>query len=143
MSPFAKSTSRVDEFTTHINNIASTIKFTMEREKNKSTSHAWYTHSQEEDGSTKITIYRKATHTDQCLVMDSLQHKLGVIRTLMHRAETLVTDEEDKLLEIEKIGKALGVCGYKRSHFAVANARNPPNRQVLGLQPPTPTGALS
>ena len=64
--------------------------------------------------------------------MDShhpLQHKLGVIRTLMHRAETLVTEEEDKVLEIEKIRKALGVCGYKRSHFAVANTRNPPNRQ--------------
>ena len=47
----------------------------------------------------------------------------------MHRAETLVTEEEDKVLEIEKIRKALGVCGYKRSHFAVANARKPPNRQ--------------
>ena len=58
-----------------------------------------------------------------------LQHKLGVIRALMHRAETFVTEEEDKVLEIEKIRKALRVCGYKRSHFAVANTRNPLNRQ--------------
>ena len=38
--------------------------------------------------------------------MDShhpLQHKLGVIRTLIHRAESLVTDQDDKLSELEKI----------------------------------------
>ena len=28
----------------------------------------------------------------------------------MHRADTLVTEEEDNVLEIEKIRKALGVC---------------------------------
>ena len=122
----------IDEFTTHINNIAPTIKFTMEQEENNQLAMLDTLIHRKEDGSTKIIIYRKPTHTDQYLLMDShhpLQHKLGVIRTLMHRAETLVTEEEDKVLEIEKIRKALGVCGYKRSHFAVANTRNPPNRQ--------------
>ncbi len=122
----------IDEFTTHINNISPTIKFTMEREENNQLAMLDTLIHRKEDGSTKITIYRKPTHTDQYLLMDShhpLQHKLGVVRTLMHRAETIVTEEEDKGLEIEKIRKALEVCGYKRSHFAVANARNPPERQ--------------
>ena len=122
----------IEEFTTHINNIAPSIKFTIEREENHQLAMLDTLIHRKEDGTTKITIYRKPTHTDQYLLMDShhpLQHKLGVVRTLMHRAETLVTEEEDKVLEIEKIQNALGVCGYKRSHFAVANARNPPNRQ--------------
>ncbi|XP_072039623.1 uncharacterized protein [Amphiura filiformis] len=122
----------IDEFTTHINNISPTIKFTMEREENHQLPMLDTLIHRKDTGSTKITIYRKPTHTDQYLLMDShhpLQHKLGVIRTLVHRAESLVTEEEDKVLELEKIQKALGVCGYKRSHFAVANTHNPPNRQ--------------
>ena len=67
------------------------------------------------DGSTKITIYRKPTHTDQYLLMDShhpLHHKLGVIRTLTHRAKTLITKPEDKAEELERIRSVLGVCGW-------------------------------
>ncbi len=70
-----------------------------------------------EDGRTKITIYHKPTHTDQYLLMDS-HYPL---------------QQEDKVLEIEKIRKALEVCGY--SHFAVANARNPPERQSSTSNP--------
>ena len=97
------------------------------------------------DGSTKITIYRKPTHANQYILMDShhpLQHKLGVIRTLMHRAETLVTEEEDKGLEIEKIKKALGVC-------VDTNGLTSQSRMLAILAtvkvplPPIPTGALS
>ena len=104
----------------------------MEREDNNQLAMLDTLIHRKEDSSTKITIYRKPTHTVPYLLMDShhpLQPKLGVIRTHMHRAETLVTEEEDKVVEIEKIRKALGVCRYKRSHFAVANTRYPPNRQ--------------
>ena len=57
-----------------------------------------------------------------------LQHKLGVIRTLEHRAKTLVTNPEDKEAELQTIRRVLGYCGYKRSHFAIANANKPPTR---------------
>ena len=49
-----------------------------------------------------------------------LQHKLGVIRTLVHRAQSIITEEEDKVQELGNIRSALGHCGYRRSHFAVA-----------------------
>ncbi|KAI8477527.1 hypothetical protein Bbelb_447410, partial [Branchiostoma belcheri] len=57
----------------------------------------------QEDGSLQIRIYRKPTHTDQYLNFDSnhpLDHKLGVIRTLSHRANAIVSDPQD--LETEK-----------------------------------------
>ena len=75
------------------------------------------------DGSIKVTIFRKPTHTDQYLDMDShhpQQHKLGVIRPLVYK--TLITDTENKVTELDNIKSALGVCGYnsEKSHFAVA-----------------------
>ena len=65
----------------------------------------------------KITtdVYRKPTHTDQYLHWTSnhpVQQKIGIVKTLMHRAETLIEDKN--LLEIErnKIRVALKNCGY-------------------------------
>ena len=69
------------------------------------------------DGSLKLLVYRKKTHTDQYLNFQSqhpLHQKLGVIRTLMDRMENVVTEEEDKKDEEEKIRNALSECGYPR-----------------------------
>ena len=52
-----------------------------------------------ENGSVQLLVYRKKTHTDQYLNFDShhpLHHKLGVVRTLLDRCETVVTEEGDK-----------------------------------------------
>ena len=116
----------------HINNVSPTIKFTIELEENNTLAMLDTLIHRRDDGSLKITISRKPTHTDQYLLMDShhpLQHKLGVIRTLTHRAKTLITEEEDKVDELERIQSVLGVCGYKRSHFAIASSHNKPIRQ--------------
>ena len=46
-----------------------------------------------------ISIYKKSMHTDQYLLFDSNHHigqKLGVVSTLKHRIETIVTTQEDK-----------------------------------------------
>ena len=56
----------------------------------------------QKDGSLKIKIYRKPTHTDQYLNSQSnhpIQHKLDVIQTLHHRADSVITDPVDKETE--------------------------------------------
>ena len=66
-------------------------------------------------GTTKITIYRKATHTDQYLDFQSNHHikqKIGIINTFKHRIEELVTEEEDKAKELKHVKKALKRCGH-------------------------------
>ena len=68
-----------------------------------------------EDGSIKPLVYRKATHTDQYLSFQShhpLQHTLAVIRTLLERSDSIVTEEEDRKQEEEHIRTALHTCGY-------------------------------
>ena len=62
-----------------------------------------------EDRTTKLTIYRKPTDTDQYLNFESNHHikqkiesnhhikqKIGIISTFEHSIEELVTTEEDK-----------------------------------------------
>ena len=68
-----------------------------------------------EDKSTKATIWRKATHTDQHLDFTSNHHikqKVGIINTFEHRINTLITEEEDKKAERKHVRKALKRCGH-------------------------------
>jgi hypothetical protein len=68
-----------------------------------------------EDGTVKLLVYRKPTHTDQYLSFQShhpLHQKLGVIRTLYDRKNTIVTEEGDREDEERKVQQALQVCGY-------------------------------
>ncbi|XP_072036942.1 uncharacterized protein [Amphiura filiformis] len=78
-----------------------------------------------EDLSLSVSVYRKQTHTDQYLQFDSnhpLIQKLGVVTTLFHRAETIVTKESEKKAEQDHLRKALHHCGFK--NWAIDKALN-------------------
>ena len=68
-----------------------------------------------EDGTIRTRVYRKETHTDQYLNFSSnhpLEHKRGVVKTLVHRADTVVSDLDERKKELDHIRGALRVNGY-------------------------------
>ena len=70
-----------------------------------------------DNGSLKTTVYRKSTHTNQYLNFESHHptvHKLGVVRTLLDRMDTVVTEELDKETEERTIVEALTTCNYPK-----------------------------
>ncbi len=84
----------VEEIIEHINSIDPHIKFTIEPEKDSKLSFLDLCTHIMDDGSTKITIYRKLTHTDQYFNFKSihpLTHKRSVARTLTNRVQQYVT----------------------------------------------------
>ena len=107
----------VEEFTEHINNIDTHIKFTIEKEENGTLAFLDTNTTRKPDGSLKTTVFRKETHTDQYLDFESAQpteHKLGVVRTLHQRAEIVTSEKKDLQLERQHVNKALSVCKYPK-----------------------------
>ena len=72
------------------------------------------------DGTVKLLVYRKASHTDQYLNYHShhpLHQKLGVVRTLYDRKNNIVSEDKDKAEEEQRVNDALKVCGYPEWSF--------------------------
>ncbi len=105
----------VDSFLNHLNNQHPRIKFTTETQENNKIAFLDTLIHVLPDKSTKVTIYRKATHTDQYLDFNSNHHvkqKIGIISTFENRIEQLITTEEDKVKEKKHVKKALKRCGH-------------------------------
>ena len=102
-------------FLIHLNNQDEHIKWTSEEEQNGILPYIDAKTHRKEDGSLKLTVFRKPTHTDQYLNYQSnhhISHKLAVPKTLLNRADTVITDETDMPSEEAHIKKALKKCGY-------------------------------
>ncbi len=93
-----------ENLTNHLNQVDPTnsVKFTFEEEDNNSIAFLDTLITKKSDGSLKLSIYRKPTHTDQYLQFKShhpLHQKLGVVRTLIDRKDSIVSEEADKKKE--------------------------------------------
>ena len=107
----------IQALTDHLNiqDPTGNIKFTCEQEKELQLPFLDIKLIRNADGSIRLKIYRKATHTDQYLMFDShhpIQHKLSVVRTLLNRKEDIITNEEDKQEEDDHIRAVLKTCKY-------------------------------
>ena len=133
---------KVDAWSAHLNNMDPTgsIKFTHEIETDNTIAFLDTLLERKGDGSVKVKVYRKKTHTNQYLAFDShhpLHQKLGVPRTLLNRCDEIVTEEEDRKEERNTIKNALNICGYpdwtiKRVEENLRNKEETKERETAG-----------
>ena len=113
----------IEEFTNHINSLNPSIMFMIEEEQDGRLPFLDICIIVNDSDTLRTMIYRKPTHTDQYLNWDSnhhLHHKRSVVRTLLRRAETVVSDPSDREEEVRHVKKALTANGYKKSSFEIS-----------------------
>ena len=113
---------QLQNLTDHLNIVdkIGSIQFTHEEESDGTIPFLDTLIVRKEDGSLKLLVYRKKNHKDQYLHFSShhpLQHKLGVIRTLLDRNYDIVREEVDQIQGEKHIKKALSACGYPKWTF--------------------------
>ncbi|XP_072030152.1 uncharacterized protein, partial [Amphiura filiformis] len=131
---------QVQNLTDHLNTIDKTdsIKFTYEEEKEGKIPFLDTLIVRKPDGSVKLLVYRKPTHTDQYLSFKSehpLHQKMGVVRTLFDRMYSVVTDEKDRANEEKHVRGALKNCGYPK--WAVDQVKSKMQRKTKPAVKPT------
>jgi hypothetical protein len=95
----------VEESTEHIHSNYTDITFTKEKEENGSLAFLHTNTIRKPDGSFKINIYRKPTHTDQYFDFNSNhqnEHTLSVVRTLLGRAKSIITEEHEDMQHVRQ-----------------------------------------
>ena len=93
-----------EEFFHHLNSIEEKIQFTAENTRADGSLPFLDTLvTVEEDGSLSTSIYRKPTHTNQYLQWDShhsIANKYSVMNSLLHRANNICSNQEQKEEEV-------------------------------------------
>ena len=121
----------IPEFTAHINSLDTNIQFTAEPETDgKLPFLDSCAESRGEEGGIRTVVYRKPTHTDQYLQFTSnhhLSHKRSVVRSLQHRAKTIVIDPDDQKKELEYVSNVLTDNGYAKWMFTHENQTSQTN----------------
>jgi len=115
----------VDKLTEFLNNLddSGSVKFTYEVETEGQLPFLDLLLKRTNSGGLKLSVYRKPTHTDQYLNFMShypIDHKIGVVRTLLERSQKLVSEPEDKKKEDIHVQDALRTCGYPEWSFQKA-----------------------
>ena len=109
-------TAHKEEFFHHLNSIEEKIQFTADNIRADGSLPFLDTLvTVEEDGSLSTSIYRKPTHTNQYLQWDShhsIANKYSVINSLLHRANNICSNQEQKKEELSHIEEALTNCKY-------------------------------
>ena len=109
-------TAHKESFLEHLNSIDDHIQFTSEDAKpDWSMSFLDILIIPEQDGSLSTKIYRKPTHTDLYLQLDShhtMSAEYSVVGTLYHRAETICSSPLLLQQEEKNLQKALHRCKY-------------------------------
>ena len=105
-----------EEFFQHLNSIEEKIQFTAENTRADGSLPFLDTLvTVEEDGSLSTSIDRKPTHTNQYLQWDShhsIANKYSVINSLLHRANNICSNQEQKKEELTYVEEALTTCKY-------------------------------
>ena len=122
-----------------MNSENSNIQFTAEKVLNNSINFLDLKISRKINESLSFGIYRKPTHTDKYLNFNSYnptQHKNSVIRTLIHRADTLC-DAENKQEEMDHICNVLKNNQYPKKSIdqVIKKVRDDSDTSVSGSLP--------
>lgn len=108
----------VTSFHNHLNAQDPNIKFTIERGGPGGLPFLDTLNVIQEDGSIDVSVYRKATHTDQYLDFNSHhppQHKASVVRTLYGRATKIPSTDSNKAKEEKHVFMTLNTKnGYPK-----------------------------
>ncbi|XP_057298092.1 uncharacterized protein LOC130629018 [Hydractinia symbiolongicarpus] len=124
--------SHLEEFHEHIIGLHRQIKFTVELEHDGSIAFL-DTLVKRKNGSISVSVYRKPTHTDQYLNVE-LRHqkscKESVISALLNRANSVVSDKQERKIEIRRVRNALIGNGY--SHKVITQVENKIKRRCNG-----------
>ena len=123
------------DFLQHINSVDPAIQFTVENNKKDGTiPFLDAIVNPEADGNLSITVYRKPTHMDLYLQLDSQHHlsaNFSVIHTLTHRAQTVCSNPELLCKEKTHLRKVLTQCKYPKLFLDKVEKRlNKPSREV-------------
>ena len=105
-----------EEFLRHINTLNLSIQFTVEEAKDDgSIPFLSIIVTPETDGTFTLGVYRKPTHTDLYLPLDSnhnVADMYSVINTLTHRAHTICSTPKLLENELQHLKGVLGQCKY-------------------------------
>lgn len=109
--------SHVQALFQHINEQHHSISFTIEEEDEEGALPVLDVKMIKDSNRIKTDVYRKATHTDHYLQWSShhpVSQKLSVPASLYHRCESVISDDNMKRVEREKIKSDLTKCGYPK-----------------------------